>query len=314
MVAGITDELQHHADRILNVEIVTGQVKAECRTGIVETRLPRRFLRTYSQGLTHDGYFLDCWPGYDRLARLSQRALDMTNWGPLLDHGVQFVFDCYYHYMQTGDSAALQEPHATAVLFDQISLDERSVTIDELNQCPASMGFSYPANACWRLWALMHAGRAQEVIDDLRSRCYPLASVHENNSLQEDWVARPDTCSQWSHSPVSPILMVHGDIAGIKATAPGYKKVTIRPQLGDISSLSLVNHTPLGPIVFESVKEGDGQRVSIAIPFGCEAELIVQSGCTLNLKMVEDDGKLVRYCLPVGESATFDIMVDKSRN
>lgn len=29
-----------------------------------ETRLPCRFLITYSQGLSSEGYFLDCWPAY----------------------------------------------------------------------------------------------------------------------------------------------------------------------------------------------------------------------------------------------------------
>lgn len=53
-----------------------------------ETRLPRRFLITYSQGLSSEGYFLDCWPAYDRLARVMQKQLGLSNWGPLLDHGV----------------------------------------------------------------------------------------------------------------------------------------------------------------------------------------------------------------------------------
>ena len=53
-----------------------------------ETRLPARYLTTFSQGLTIDGYFLDCWPAYDRLARLMERQLELTNWGPILDHGV----------------------------------------------------------------------------------------------------------------------------------------------------------------------------------------------------------------------------------
>src|SRR5690606_12102584 len=38
-----------------------------------ETRQPARYLRTFSQGMTVSGYFLDCWPGYDRLTRLMAR-------------------------------------------------------------------------------------------------------------------------------------------------------------------------------------------------------------------------------------------------
>jgi alpha-L-rhamnosidase len=76
-----------------------------------ETRLPARFLTTYSHGLTLDGYFLDCWPAYDRLARLAQRQIEATPWGPLLDHGVGFAFDTWHHLQETGDLDAVREPY-----------------------------------------------------------------------------------------------------------------------------------------------------------------------------------------------------------
>jgi len=66
-----------------------------------ETRLPARFLRTWSQGMTEDGYFLDTWPAYDRLARLIERQLDLSGWGPILDHGLEFNFDCLHHFNYT---------------------------------------------------------------------------------------------------------------------------------------------------------------------------------------------------------------------
>lgn len=76
-----------------------------------ETKLPARFLKTFSQGMTLDGYFLDCWPAFDRLARLMQRQIGTTVWGPILDHGVGFNFDCWNHYMESGDLDALREPY-----------------------------------------------------------------------------------------------------------------------------------------------------------------------------------------------------------
>ncbi len=74
-----------------------------------ETRLPARFISTFSQGLMTDGFFFDCWPAYDRLARVMERQLDLTPWGPLLDHAVGFGFDCYQHYLYTGDVAQVAE-------------------------------------------------------------------------------------------------------------------------------------------------------------------------------------------------------------
>ena len=82
-----------------------------------ETRPPARFLTTFSQGITHEGFFLDCWPAYDRLARLWEREIQSSYWGPLLDHGVGFVFDCMHYYMYTGDIAALREPFPRLVKF-----------------------------------------------------------------------------------------------------------------------------------------------------------------------------------------------------
>jgi len=44
-------------------------------------RLPARFIETWSLGQTKEGYFLDCWPGYDRLVRIGQRQTGQTPWG-----------------------------------------------------------------------------------------------------------------------------------------------------------------------------------------------------------------------------------------
>ncbi|MHB1627692.1 MAG: alpha-L-rhamnosidase-related protein [Bacilli bacterium] len=76
-----------------------------------EVRLPARFLTTFSQGLTRDGYFLDSWPAFDRMARLMTHALDLADWGPILDHGVGFMWDCWHHYLETGDRESLREPY-----------------------------------------------------------------------------------------------------------------------------------------------------------------------------------------------------------
>lgn len=87
------------------------------RLAFGEVRSPARFLETYSQGLTTEGYFLDCWPGYDRLARIMERQLGLFHLGPILDHGVQFNFDCWHHFLDTGDLEALREPFPRLLRF-----------------------------------------------------------------------------------------------------------------------------------------------------------------------------------------------------
>ncbi|HLN54559.1 MAG TPA: alpha-L-rhamnosidase N-terminal domain-containing protein [Bacteroidales bacterium] len=82
-----------------------------------ETKLPARFITTFSQGMTANGYFLDSWPAYDRLARIPQRELGWGNWGPILDHGVGFCIDTYNYYLYTGDSIPLKEAYPRMVKF-----------------------------------------------------------------------------------------------------------------------------------------------------------------------------------------------------
>ena len=276
-----------------------------------ESRLPARFLSTWSQGMMEDGYFLASWPGCDQLVRIDERELQSPGWGPILDHGVGFNFDCYYHYMYSGRLDDLREPYprllrfarylegqvgadglmpvenigvpcvwmdhvayqrqrhkqcaynlyaaamfqhalapicrafgdraqersvrslgqklqaaavrrfwdsqrgvfvnnlpwlgeepgvrmddrslATAVLFDQCPGGTTAMALRVLAECPPEMGFSYPANAGWRLWALGEGGRADVIVKDYRERWATLPSVLENLTLQEDWVVQPDS-------------------------------------------------------------------------------------------------------------------------
>ena len=82
-----------------------------------ESSLPARFVTTFSQGMTVDGYFLDSWPAYDRLARLQQRELDWGYWGSIVDHGVGFCMDTYSYYLYTGDITPLKEAYPRIVKF-----------------------------------------------------------------------------------------------------------------------------------------------------------------------------------------------------
>jgi alpha-L-rhamnosidase len=71
--------------------------------------LPYRFVNTFSQGLSIDGYFMDSWPAWDRLARTVERQMHLTGWGPILDHSIGFCFDAFHYYMYTGDLQGLKE-------------------------------------------------------------------------------------------------------------------------------------------------------------------------------------------------------------
>jgi alpha-L-rhamnosidase len=72
-----------------------------------DQQLTRRFLETYSSGQTIHGYFLDCWPASDRLQRVAQREVGLSDWGPILDHGVGFVMDAWQHLLYCDDPETL---------------------------------------------------------------------------------------------------------------------------------------------------------------------------------------------------------------
>ncbi len=390
-----------------------------------ERRLPARYLATFSQGLTVDGYFLDCWPAYDRLARLMERQLQLTSWGPLLDHGVGFNFDCWHHYLYTGDLDALREPFprllkfahylmglverngllpvenlgipsvwidhhaylktrhkqcafnlyaaamfkhalapiclalgeaerekafvhfgrdlqagairhfwsveqdlfvnnlpwlaeekqprlcdrslATALLFNQCPRGHNQAALDALVACPPMMGFSYPANAGWRLWALARGGRTDVVIKDLRTRWASMDSVRLNHTLQEDWQAQPDSGAQWSHCPVAPLFVAFMNLAGIQPLEPGFRRCEIRPQLADLEQLQLVAHTAPGPLGFKAQGPLGNRELTVELPAGCEAELVVPAGEELPLPKlpVKSNAALGRYSLAAGQRHTF---------
>lgn len=393
-----------------------------------ETRLPARYLSTFSQGITLDGYFLDCWPAYDRLARLMERQLSLTKWGPLLDHGIGLNFDCYHHYLYTGDLQALEEPFprllrfaeylqsiirsdgllpvedmgipavwidhdayrqqrhkqcafnlyaaamfehalapiceafgeralkdhfqqlgrelvanavrkfwsaqhgafvnnlpwlgeekavrtcdrslATSVLFDQCPEGDIKNTIKILADCPQGMGLSYPANAGWRLWALGKAGRVDVILNDFRKRWATMDSVILNKTLQEGWTAKKDGGSQWSHCPVAPLYVTVMNLAGIRPLEPAFKRCEIRPQLGDLEELTLSDRTVQGTIHFHAKGKPGNRELTLTIPAGCQAELLLDCREKLGLERVKEEGQLSRYRVESGK--TFTIVLEYS--
>lgn len=393
-----------------------------------ETRQPARYLATFSQGQTLEGYFLDCWPAYDRLARLIERQLDLTRWGPLLDHGVGFNFDCWHHYLYTGDLEALKEPYprlvrfaqylhglrsrdgllpvegigtpavwidhnayerqrhkqcafnlyaaamlehalaplcrafgdrkqekaarnfgrdllaaavgrfwspereifvnnrpwlkeeggkvrlcdrslATAILFDQFPGKNAGPSLRALAECPPEMGFSYPANAGWRLWALAKGGRADVILQDLRERWATMDSVLLNNALQEDWEAKPDSGQQWSHCAVVPLYITYMGLAGIRPLEPGFRRVEIRPQPADLNQLELTARTVRGPLIFRSLGNRGNRELTLELPKGCEGEVVLPERETTDLVLLKEKTPLghSRWALPAGTSVTLKL-------
>lgn len=376
LVDGMARERQQYSGDV-------GHVIHALLYGMGAPEMVSRYLISYSQGITLEGYFLDCWPAYDRLARIQQRQMDMSSWGPLLDHGVGFNFDCYYYYLHTGDvqpfqevfprlmlfhrylssiigkndllpvedigvpavwidhQAYRQQKHkqcafnlytaamlryayaplcrmmgeqkladmalkqsgrikkavirdfwsasektfinnlpwlkngekpqmcdrslATAVLFNQVPEGTKTMTSILLGK-PDNLGISYPANACWRYWALSAQGHNIAVLDEFAGRWYNMPSVLQNNTLGEFWELKTNTNDQWSHCPVAPFYFMYMNVAGVKPLAPGCREVHIKPQPGNLKTIKLRYYTPLGSIDFDVSQQATSLEGSISIP------------------------------------------------
>ncbi len=94
-----------------------GHQNAAVRLAFGDTRSSRRFLRTFSEGITLEGYFMDAWPATDRMRRIAQRQIGAVRYGPMIDEGVGFVFDCWSYYFDTGDRDGVAEPYPRLVRF-----------------------------------------------------------------------------------------------------------------------------------------------------------------------------------------------------
>jgi glycosyl hydrolase len=102
--------------------------------------LPYRFVNTFSQGLSIDGYFMDSWPAWDRLARTVERQMHLTGWGPILDHSIVFCFDAFHYYMYTGDLQGLKEVYPRLLsffsyLYKLTDKSEHLVPVENLGMC-----------------------------------------------------------------------------------------------------------------------------------------------------------------------------------
>ena len=132
------------------------------------------------------------------------------------------------------------------------------------------------------LLGLAKAGRADVILHDFRRRWATMNSVKWNNTIQEAW----DAVRQYGRMEplaLSPIYVLFGDIAGIRAAAPGFARVQVRPQLGDLADLELVYRTVRGPIRFKAEAASEGHRVSVSLPKDCEGELLLPKDSKVEL-------------------------------
>ncbi|HXY42036.1 MAG TPA: alpha-L-rhamnosidase C-terminal domain-containing protein, partial [Vicinamibacteria bacterium] len=210
---------------------------------------------------------------------------------------------------QDGGERLCDRSLAMALLFDQYPGGRVREAIDTLVALPPGLGLSYPSNACWRYWALARHGRIDAVLRDLRQRWATMPSVLLNNTIGEEWTTRPDSTSQWSHTAIVPLYSLYMDIAGIRPAEPGFARVAVRPQPGDLKEVSVTARTVRGEVTVSAEASGAVHRVAVTLPGDTPGELLLPAGTEVMLKPLAPEPRLrlSRYELPAGATTRFDL-------
>jgi len=90
--------------------------------------LVKRYFETYTDGISLEGYYMDCWPATDRTQRLSQVQLGLSPWAPIADHPIQVIFAIYQNYMETGDLSLIRKTAFDFVKFTNFMLSKQDHT------------------------------------------------------------------------------------------------------------------------------------------------------------------------------------------
>jgi alpha-L-rhamnosidase len=379
--------------------------------GFGEYRQPARMIRTFAQGQNDEGWFMDCWPAWDRCQRLWQKSLGLTQWGPIIDHGLGFVISTALYYLFSGDKTTIEAVYpqflkfegwlaenvqrdgmlpvtgwvrnsvwmdhrgwkrpedkkaafniyyvgflrdgmarlaewlgdprqadlfrqhaaevsngiqrtywseaydvfvdnlprsrtdkelrlhdrtlAMALLYGLFPKGREKIAVDLLANLPASssgpifplenppagVGFSFPANAGWRLWALGLFGRGDAIVKDLRERWAQMPSLAQTNTFSENWEPRlSESGDVWCQNAPVVLYVLYGNVLGVWPTAPGFAEFDVRPQLGDLNWIEGTVHSPKGPIRLRCVHQDRRMTLSVGVPPNSRAALVFPAG------------------------------------
>ncbi len=96
---------------------------------------------------------------------------------------------------------------------------------------------------------------------------------------------------------------------------PGFERVAVRPQRGDLPGLELVCHTPRGPIGFRAEKQEGGHQVAITLPPDMAGELVLPAAQAEGGAVVGSDRALglSRFALPAGKTTELVVSAEAPR-
>ena len=158
-------------------------------------------------------------------------------------------------------------PHVNllAVLYDLAPKERQTSIIDQvMAEKPLN---TQPWFMHWVFQAIDHAGVFNKYGTDQIRRWQ---IVPETQSFKEMW-GGGDLSHGWCSTP---LVQMSSRILGVTPSAPGFQKIAIRPELGDLKWAKGVVPTPHGDVSVSWQRDGESLHLDATIPSGSEADVI----------------------------------------
>ncbi|MFC6063919.1 alpha-L-rhamnosidase [Streptomyces ochraceiscleroticus] len=182
---------------------------------------------------------------------------------------------------------ALQGPYVLALAFDMVPARKRPLLVQHLVDLIAERGdrldtgFLSVPHLLDVLWDSGHAELARRLLwqDECPSWLYEVdrgaTTIWESwDAIAPDGSVRAVSFNHYAFGCVDDVL--YRRIAGIRATAPGFRSVVIEPDLaGQLDHADAEVWTPYGPIRVAWTLTGDDAAIHADVPHGVDAVLVV---------------------------------------
>ena len=136
---------------------------------------------------------------------------------------------------------------------------------------------------CYVLEALIKMGRVDMALERMR-RFYPSIMKEDCSTLYEHWNFEGTCNHAWTGSGINVLGRL---IAGVDAIECGFKKFSVKPQMGDLKYIDCAFETAYGMISVKLERKGKRINAQINVPQSCQAvvtdhrgrELCLDAGC-----------------------------------
>ena len=179
-------------------------------------------------------------------------------------------------FADTSDLKPLsQHMNILAVLYDVATPEESAAILDRITvpghgiDAPDDLYTSTYYFAWYLVRAFEHAGRADRY-PALLQTWRDLLALHYTTWPESRGETRSDTHA-WSAHPTADLL---GLVAGIRPAAPGYARLIVSPNLGDLTSLDAAAATPKGRVSVRYAIKGDSLTAQIDRPATLPGEFV----------------------------------------